>query len=88
VLGEPRRIEPPCFEEGTAQRKLSGIGRHGVRGRKRLKVPGGVRYVARPTDDVFALAVMAYRMVTDEYPPLSDAREPTSTPVKPVEPER
>ncbi len=31
-------------------------------------------YVARPSDDVFAFGIMAYRLVTDEYPPLPDSR--------------
>jgi serine/threonine protein kinase len=37
-----------------------------------------VHYPASPCDDLFALGVMAYRLVTDRYPPSTNPAEPGS----------
>jgi predicted Ser/Thr protein kinase len=37
-----------------------------------------VRYPASTCDDLFAMGVMAYRLITDEYPPPTDPEEPSA----------
>jgi serine/threonine protein kinase len=52
---------------GTATYRSVEAWRHGITLR-----PRNVRYDAQPTDDLFALGITAYRLVTDSYPPSTD----------------
>ena len=67
-------LTPQAFPAGTPAYRSPETWRHAQRS---IHAPG-VRYEATPADDLFALGVTAYRLVTDEYPPSTAPIEDTA----------
>ncbi len=67
-------LTPRAFPAGTPAYRSPETWWHALRS---LHEPGA-RYEATPADDVFALGVTAYRLVTDEYPPSTAPIEDTA----------
>jgi serine/threonine protein kinase len=67
-----RRLTPMRVLPGTPAYRSPGLWRNALRA-----IPGtNAPLMARPADDVFALGVTAYRLVTGTYPPFTDPSTP------------
>ncbi|MFP2925896.1 serine/threonine protein kinase [Pyxidicoccus sp. 3LG] len=72
-LGAATQTSPP-FPPGTPSYRSPEAWRHVLRPQGDMSVP----YAPGPADDVFALGVTAYRLVTQEYPVSVDAADGAS----------
>jgi hypothetical protein len=76
-----RELTPQPFPPGT----LTYRSPEAWRFVKRFGNTPTARYVARPADDLFALGVTAYRLVTDEYPASARLGPDAGAPAPPAE---
>ncbi|MCP3142827.1 serine/threonine protein kinase [Pyxidicoccus xibeiensis] len=67
-------LTPPPFPPGTPNYRSPEAWRHVLRRQGDMSVP----YAPGPADDVFALGVTAYHLVTEEYPVSVDATDEAS----------